>query len=315
MNIVSKRARSTACALILLFFLGGCATSPQTRLLLDNPPDIPRRVELTEVPFFPQQEYHCGPASLASIISYQGTPVEPDQIVRLIYVPELKGSLQAEVVAATRQFELLPVQLDGRLESLLREIAAGNPVFVLQNLGLDLVPVWHYEVVVGYDFDKRIMIMRSGVRPRVYRSFALFEKTWQRAGHWALAIVPADSVPNTASADAYLNAVIGLEQVGRIDTARNAYTTALRRWPENLLAHTGLGNSAYAMGEFVTAESAYRSALEIDPEKAEVWNNLAYALAQLGQYEASMDAIGRALELDPDNQNFKDSYQELTYWQ
>ena len=190
MNRVRKRARLAACTLILLAFLGGCATSPQTRLLLDNPPDIPSRVELTEVPFFPQQEYHCGPASLASIISYQGTPVEPDQIVKLIYVPELKGSLQAEVVAAARQFELLPVQLDGTLESLLREIAAGNPIFVLQNLGLDLVPVWHYEVVVGYDFDERIMIMRSGTKPRVYRSFALFEKTWQRAGHWALAIVP-----------------------------------------------------------------------------------------------------------------------------
>jgi tetratricopeptide (TPR) repeat protein len=315
LNFDNRRARLLACTLILLLYLGGCATSPQTRLLLENPPDVPRRVELTDVPFFPQQEYHCGPASLASIITYRGNPVEPDQIVRLIYVPELKGSLQAEVVAATRQFELLPVELDGSLESLLREIAAGNPVFVLQNLGLDLVPVWHYEVVVGYDLDKRIMIMRSGTRPRVSRSFALFEKTWQRAGHWALAIVPADSMPPTASADAYLDAAIGLEQVGRASTARNAYATALRRWPENLLAHTGLGNAAYAMGEFAAAESAYRGALQIDPEKAEVWNNLAYALAQQGRHEAAIDAINRALELDPDNQNFKGSYRELSSWQ
>ena len=304
-----------ACTLILLLYLGGCATSPQTRALLENPPDIPHRVELTDVPFFAQQEYHCGPASLASIITYRGNAVEPDQIVRLIYVPELKGSLQAEVVAATRQFELLPVELDGSLESLLREIAAGNPIFVLQNLGLDLLPVWHYEVVVGYDFDQRIMIMRSGLRPRVSRSFALFEKTWQRAGHWALAIVPADYIPPTASASAYLDAVIGLEQVGRINTAHTGYTTALRRWPESLLAHTGLGNSAYAMGEFAVAESAYRAALQIDPQKAEVWNNLAYSLAQLGRHEAGIDAINRALELDPDNQNYKDSYQELISWQ
>lgn len=315
MNRVRKRARLVACTLTLLVCLGGCATSPQTRLLLDSPPDIPPRVELTEVPFFPQLEYHCGPASLASIISYRGIPVEPDQIVKLIYVPELKGSLQAEVVAATRQFELLPVQLDGTLESLLREIAAGNPIFVLQNLGLDLVPVWHYEVVVGYDFDERIMIMRSGTKPRVYRSFALFEKTWQRAGHWALAIVPSNSIPQTASANAYLDAVVGLEQVGRIDTAFNGYDTALRRWPENLLAHIGRGNSAYAKGEYAVAQSAYRDALQIDPEKAEAWNNLAYALAQLGQHEASLDAINRALALDPDNQNFKDSLTELTHWQ
>ena len=313
--MVNRRARPIACTLVLLVFLGGCATSPQTRSLLDNPPDIPPRVELTEVPFFPQQEYHCGPASLASIISYRGTAVEPEQIVPLIYVPDLKGSLQAEVIAATRQFELLPVQLDGTLESLLREIAAGNPIFVLQNLGLDLVPVWHYEVVVGYDFEQGTMIMRSGARPRVSRSFALFEKTWQRAGHWALAIVPADTIPQTVSASAFLEAVIGLEQVGRTNTAHRAYTTALRRWPESLLAHSGLGNSAYALGEFTEAESAYRAALQIDPEKAEVWNNLAYALAQQGRYEAAIGAINRALELDPGNQNYKHSYRELSTWQ
>jgi len=309
-----KRARLVACALCLLTYLGGCATSPQTRLLLDNPPDIPPQVELTDVPFFPQQQYHCGPASLASIINYRGTPVEPDQIAQMIYVPGLKGSLQIEVEAATRQFEMLPVQLDGKLESLLREIAAGNPIFVLQNLGLDAVPLWHYEVVVGYDFDERVFILRSGVNARVSRSFAVFEKTWQRADHWALAVVSVDSIPATASADAYLDAVIGMEQVGRIESANHAYSTALRRWPENLLASTGLGNTFYAMGEFVDAEAAYRSALMIDPQKAEVWNNLAYTLAQLGRHESSIDAIGRALELEPDNQNFKDSYNEIVNW-
>ena len=310
-----KRAGLFVGALFFFGFLVGCATSPQTRLLVDNPPDIPTQVELTEVPFFPQQKYHCGPSSLASVVSYRGTPVEPDQIAQMIYVPGLKGSLQIEVEAAARQFEMLPVQLDGKLESLLRELAAGNPIFVLQNLGLDSIPVWHYEVVVGYDLAERVVILRSGVDARVLRSFALFEKTWQRADHWALVVVSVDTVPATASADTYLDAVIGMEQVGRIESANNAYATALRRWPGNLLAQTGLGNSAYAMGEFVAAESAYRSALVIDPQKAEVWNNLAYVLAQLGQHESSMDAIDRALELDPDNRNFKDSYNELANWQ
>ncbi len=314
MNFDGKRARLVACALFLLAYLGGCATSPQTRLLLDNPPDIPPRVELTEVPFFPQQQYHCGPSSLASVINYRGTPVEPDQIAQMIYVPGLKGSLQVEVEAATRQFDMLPVQLDGKLESLMRELAAGNPVFVLQNLGLDSVPVWHYEVVVGYDFVERIVVLRSGVNARVLRSFALFEKTWQRADHWALVVVPVDSIPVTAGADAYLRAVTGMEEVGKIESANHAYATALRRWPDNLLANTGLGNSYYAMGEFVAAETSYRAALQIDPQKAEVWNNLAYALAQLGRHESSMDAIARALELDPGNQNFKNSYDELSNW-
>jgi tetratricopeptide (TPR) repeat protein len=315
LKLGNRRARWLACTLFLSLFLGGCATSPQTRLLLNNPPDIPPRVELSEVPFYPQQEYHCGPAALAGVMNYRGVEVLPEQIAELVYLPELKGSLQVEVVAAARQFDLLPVKLDGNLESLLRELAAGNPVFVLQNLGLDIYPVWHYEIVVGYDFDERLMILRSGVRRRITRSFALFEKTWQRAGHWALVVVKTDSIPATAGAEAYLDAVIGMEQVGRIDGAHKGYHTALRRWPDQLLAHSGFANTAYAQGEFSAAESSYRNALALDPEKAELWNNLAYTLAQLGRHEAAMEAIQRALELDPENENFKDSLRELSGWQ
>ncbi|MCP4389324.1 MAG: PA2778 family cysteine peptidase [Gammaproteobacteria bacterium] len=315
MKFGHRRARWLACTLLFSIYLGGCASSPQTRLLLNNPPDIPSRVELTEVPFYPQQKYHCGPAALAGIMNYRGVEVVPDQIAELVYVPGLKGSLQVEVVAAARQFDLLPVKLDGRLESLLHEVDAGNPVFVLQNLGLDMYPVWHYEILIGYDLNERQMILRSGVRRRITRSFALFEKTWQRAGHWALAVVATDEIPASASAQAFVDAVIGMEQVGRVETAHSAYATARRRWPDYLLAHSGFANTAYAMGKFNTAESAYRAALALDLEKAEVWNNLAYTQAKLGRHEAAMESIRRALELDPDNQNFKDSLSELSNWQ
>ena len=108
MNDNYRRAGRLVCALFLFLYLGGCATSPQTRQLLDNPPDVPARVELEQVPFFPQLEYHCGPAALAGIINYRGISVQPEQIAELVYVPGLKGSLQVEVVAAARQFDLLP---------------------------------------------------------------------------------------------------------------------------------------------------------------------------------------------------------------
>jgi hypothetical protein len=314
LKFFSERVCRWAGLFLLIALSGACATSPQTQILVDSPPDIPRQVELTEVPFFPQLEYHCGPSALASIISYRGTAVEPEQIVPLIYVPELKGSLQTEVISATRRFDLLPVLLDGKLESVLREIAAGNPVFVLQNLGLDSIPVWHYEVVVGYNFNEGVVILRSGVDKRVFRSFALFEKTWQRADYWALAVVAADSIPVTASESAYVNTAIDMEQVGSTETAHRAYLTALQRWPESFLAHVGAGNTAYQLGDYRAAQLAYQNALEINPDKAEIWNNLSYALAQLDLYEPSMQAIERALELDPDNQNFKDSYNDLSTW-
>jgi len=301
-----------ACTFLLTLFLGACASSPQTRLLLDNPPDLPPVVELTAVPFFPQQQYYCGPAALAGIINYRGIAVTPDEIARRVYVPELQGSLQIEIAAAARHYGLLAVQLDGQLESLLRELAAGNPVFVLQNLALEAFPQWHYEILVGYDLAQRRMILRSGVERRITRSFALFEKTWQRAGHWALAVVDPDTIPATASAQSYLAAVVDMEQVGGLESARRGYATALRRWPDNLLALGGLGNSAYALGDYAAAESAYRAALAIAPDAAALWNNLAYALARLGRRDASLEAIEQAIVLDPENANYQASRQELS---
>lgn len=303
-----------ACTFFLVLILCGCVASPQTRLLLDNPPDVPPRVELTEVPFFPQQEYHCGPASLAAVVNYRGGDSDPDQIAEMIYVPGLKGSLQVEIVAAARRFDLLPVKLEGRLETLMRELAAGNPVFVLQNLAIDMLPVWHYEILIGYDIERREMILRSGTDRRVTRSFATFEKTWHRAGYWALALVTPDSVPVTASAGAYLDAAIGMEEVGRAASANSAYAAAAERWPDNLLAHSGFANTAYALGRFSSAEQAYRVALGLAPDNAALWNNLAYALARLGRREESIEAVDRALQLEPENRNFLDSRAELVAW-
>ena len=272
------------------------------------------QVELIDVPFYPQQEYHCGPASLAAIVNYRGVSSNPQDIARMVYVPGLKGSLQVEIAAATRRLGLLAVETDGQLVSLLRELDAGNPVFVLQNLAIDAFPVWHYEVLIGYDLEKRQLILRSGLNRRISRSFSLFEKTWQRAGHWALVVVGPDSIPASASVEAYLAAVIDMEQVGRLDSARQGYFTALERWPKNVLALAGLGNSSYALGFYPSAESAYRSALEIEPDNPGLWNNLAYALAQLGRQEESLRAIEQALKIDPANVEYRDSRDEIVNW-
>ena len=229
----------------------------------------------------------------------------------MVYVPGLKGSLRAEIAAATRQLGFLAVELDGQLESLLREVDAGNPVFVLRNLGYDAYPIWHYEILVGYDLERQELILRSGLDRRITRSFGIFEQTWQRADHWALVVTSPDAIPASASPESFLAAVVDMEQVGQAALARAGYATAIERWPDNVLARLGLGNASYALGDYAAAASAYRSALEYEPGNAALWNNLAYALARLGDRQGSIDAIGKALELDPDNPEYLDSRTEL----
>jgi len=314
MKIV-RHAYNLVGVMILSFAVGACSTPYQTLNIRHNPPaDIPVQQELVSTPFFPQQKYHCGPAALAMVIKYRDIEVKPDEIAPLIYVPGLEGSLQEEVIAATRRYDLLPVKLDGELQSILREIASGNPVLVMQNLGLDIYPKWHYAVVVGYDLSDQTIVLRSGLYERLVRSFSLFERTWKRAGYWSLAIVPPSVIPNTVKAGEYLKTVVEFEQTGRISPANRAYISAANRWPSNLMAQIGIGNTSYALGEYQKSEFAYRKAIELSPQKAEIWNNLAYSLVKQGKSTESLEAIDKALKISPGNANYLESRTELNQW-
>ncbi len=307
----SLRALLRLGAFLLVGILCACTTPRQTLELRQNPPNIPLSHELVDTPFFPQTENYCGPAALASILQHYNIGVEPDDIAGKVYTPGLAGSLQFEMVAATRIYELLPVRHDGRLESLLREINAGNPVLVMQNLGLDSIPFWHYAVVVGYDLEQQSLILRSGTEKRLVRPFDNFERTWQRTDYWGLVIVPPYKIPASATPEAYLNSVIALEQTGHLKSANLAYQTALSRWPESIVAHMGQGNTAYALMRYNESAAAYQQLLKLSPDTAEAWNNLAYALARQGDKQASLEAINKAIQLSPDNANFQQSLVEL----
>jgi tetratricopeptide (TPR) repeat protein len=103
--------------------------------------------------------------------------------------------------------------------------------------------------------------------------------------------LPPRRLPASLGASQYLNAVAKLEQVGQREAARVAYGTALERWPDNLVALMGLGNTAYAAGDLQAAELAFRRATLAHPEAAGAHNNLAQTLAELGRYdEAAAEA-------------------------
>src|SRR2546430_4967683 len=134
---------------------------PQTAALRETlSPELQGKVELKDVPFFPQSEFQCGPAALATVLNESGVKVTPEDLVPEVYLPERKGSLQIEMLAAPRRHGLVSYQLAPRFEDVLRELSAGNPVIVLQNLGFG--GGWHYAVAVGYDYSYGELILRSG---------------------------------------------------------------------------------------------------------------------------------------------------------
>jgi tetratricopeptide (TPR) repeat protein len=297
---------------LLSGLLSGCTSLGISPPLPVSPDDIPRFVELAETPFFPQEQYHCGPAALATLLQHRQIPATPESLGRLTYLPALKGSLQIELQATARQQGVLVYPLAGKIDNLLREVAAGNPVLILQNQAFNWYPRWHYAVVVGYDLNQALLILRSGRERRWITDIATFMKTWKRAGNWAIVTLPPGLLPATATPQAYLSAANDLQQTGQKSAAHLAYQAAVEAWPKSATAWLALGNSAYDNGDWQEAVKAFKQATELEPMNITAWNNLAYALLADGRKTAALDALQQALSLSPDDANLLDSQREIS---
>ena len=294
----SARLAAGVFIFVLATLLSGCAgLVPQTKVLSEeNPADIglPEKTELTQVPFFPQDDYQCGPSALATTLAAYGVKVTPEDLVPQVYLPERKGSLQVEMLAAARRHGMVSYLLAPKFKDMLQEIAAGNPVIVLWNQAP--LGSWHYAVAVGYDYEKGKLILRSGDTERQAVPFAIHELLWARSGYWAMVAVPPDRIPKTAVEPQWLSSVAALERVDA-PAARAAYTTFLKRWPDNTSAAIGLANTYYALGDLKQAEGVLRTAAARDPDSEIVLNNLAQTLSDQNRNEEALPVIEKAAAL------------------
>ena len=294
-RFVAQNARVIA-GVFVLAALAGCASwVPQTRELAGRGvlPGLPEKVELAAVPFFPQLEYQCGPAALATVLANAGVKTSPEELAPQVYIPERKGSLQVEMLAAARRHGMVSYALAPRFEDVLREVAAGTPVIVLQNLGL-FGAGWHYAVAIGYDYPRGTLVLRSGTQEREVMPFAAHEVVWMRSGYWAMVAVPPERIPVTAEEKSWLSAVAAFERTADARRSRSAYTAFLERWPESVNARIGLANTHYALGELAQAEAVLREAARRDPQSVVVLNNLAQTLSDLGRHEEALPVIEKA---------------------
>jgi hypothetical protein len=283
--------------LMLAFFLllNACAATGVRETVQNK--DLPRQHELTKTPFFPQELYHCGPAALATALNAIDINVTPDQLVPEVYIPARQGSLQIEMLAASRRHGALSVKVAPRLDAVLKEVAAGNVVVVMQNLGLSWAPSWHYAVVVGYNLEQEKVWLRSGTFERFEMTLSTFQRTWARSEYWAFVALKPGSLPASDDPDAVAKAIVAFEKNSNKKDAYLSYDAAVKRWPNHLVLLMGLGNSAYALGNYSHATSAFRDATAAHPDSAAAHNNLANMLMMLGDAKAAKLAAEKALAL------------------
>ena len=279
--MTARGGAGTALVLGAALALAGCATRGP---LLEPAAAgaLARVVELDATPFFPQQRYQCGPAALATVLAAAGVDISAEALVPEVYLPGRQGSLQPELVAAARRHDRVPYVLPPTIDAMLAVLDAGLPVLVLQKFGAGPFPGWHYAVVVGYDLGRDRVVLRSGTERREEMSARRFLASWDRAQRWALVALPPGVLPPAADFARYMQAVAGLEAVGRREAASRAYAAAAQQWPAEALPQLALGNLAHASGDFVAAEGRFRAAVRLAPQDAAARNNRAEALRQLG---------------------------------
>ena len=290
----------------LLALLGGCSSLRPTVATANQSLRL-------DVPFVAQELAYCGPAALSSALQYYGRPASLDALVKQVYIPGRQGSLTLEMTAASRRNALLPYPVSASLDSLLKELDAGHPVLVLQNLGFNWWPQWHYALLVGYEQGGEKLLLHSGEIPYYNISAATFMRTWARSGHWGLVLTPVDQIPATASALTYLQTLEQMRETRALSMPQllSALTQAASFWPRSSSAQLALANHLLASGQHDKASEYFLNGIGLRPDNALAWNNLAYSLKAQGCEASARLAIDEALKLAPADARIKASAEDI----
>lgn len=136
--------------------------------------------EIDGVPFVRQESRWCGPASLASVLSYYGAVIDQGTIAREVHTEKLGGALitDLENYARSQGFETrLGQGTQGDIEAALKE---RRPVIALVDLGFWVVSRPHYLVITG--FDETGFRVHTGYEAGKLIPYEEFHRIWNRKG-------------------------------------------------------------------------------------------------------------------------------------
>jgi hypothetical protein len=114
MPVPAIRCGKTGITFLVLFLtlLVGCAhfSHDLNSLAVSG---LPGSMEIPSVPFYAQEAYQCGPATMAMVLQWTKANVSPQDLIPKVFVPAKKGSLQPALISAARRYNRLAYPIKG----------------------------------------------------------------------------------------------------------------------------------------------------------------------------------------------------------
>jgi predicted double-glycine peptidase len=167
--------------LLILSFLFSCAGARTIKEF--------RAARLIEnVPFYPQEMYQCGPASLATLLNYWGMHVTPEEVAAEIFSQSARGTLTIDMMLYAKRKDLQAIQYSGSLQDIKEKIDRGYPLIVLVDYGFWSYQQNHFMVLFGYNEEG--VIVHSGRERKKFVPLEDFLKPWEKTRFWTLLVTP-----------------------------------------------------------------------------------------------------------------------------
>ena len=179
MNQFKKAMLAAAAALLL-----GCAAHPGGLMIPSAGPFI------EGVPFFPQDEYMCGPAALASVIGFYGASNGMDAVAAQVYSEKLKGTLPMDLLIYAKEKGFEAKYFKGSMEGLKESLLRKEPLILFLNRGYEFYPVGHYVVAIGMDEAGGFVYAHSGMKKQERYTVKELERLWSKTGYSTLLVRP-----------------------------------------------------------------------------------------------------------------------------
>lgn len=226
--------------------------------------NAPRFQEIVGLPFIPDDDLFCGPAALSMVLTHAGRHAPFELVAPRLFLPGRKGTIQLDMLGVARTYGLTPHVIGPSLSDLIREVAAGRPVIVLENFGFSWLPIWHYATVVGFDLDKHTVIRKSSVRERSVTPMAVFENIWKAEGYWGFVLLQPGEMPTRVERDRWFLDLSESERFMTYPDAERSWRSYAARFPSHGLGHAALGNVLFNQASYEEAAEHYRTALLSD---------------------------------------------------